>query len=48
MDYTNNPTKDRQLSLLASHAEVHFSFIHLPYQNVKYELEYGLGMKIKG
>jgi hypothetical protein len=48
VDYTQNPLKDRQLNLLPSHSEVHYSFIHLPYQNMKYEVEYGVGMKMKG
>jgi hypothetical protein len=36
------------LSLMPSHCEVYFNFIHLPYQHLKYELEYGVGMKMKG
>ena len=47
-DYTNNPQKNRQMNLVPSHAEIHYSFIHLPFQNVNYELEYGVGMKMKG
>ena len=38
LDYTDNPQRDRQLNLISSHAEIHYSFIHLPFQNVKYEL----------
>jgi hypothetical protein len=48
IDYTNNPLQTRTLNLLPSHCELYFSFIHLPYQNLKYELEYGVGMKMKG
>ena len=48
IEYNNNTLKDRQLSLLPSHSEIYYNFIHLPYQNVSYEIEYGLGMKIKG
>ena len=48
VDYTQNPLKDRQLNLFSSHSEIHYSFIHLPYQNVKYDIEYGVGMKMKG
>lgn len=48
LDYTHNPMKDRELSLLPSHSEIYYNFIHLPYQNLKYEVEYGVGMKIKG
>ena len=38
----------RQLHLVASHSQVHYSFLHLPYQHLEYEVEYGVGMKIKG
>jgi hypothetical protein len=48
LDCAHNPLRDRQLHLLPSHCEIYFSFIHLPYQNLRYELEYGLGMKMKG
>ncbi len=33
LDYTHNPMKDRELSLLPSHSEIYYNFIHLPYQN---------------
>ena len=36
LDYTGNPLKHRQLNLLPSHSDIHFSFIHLPFQNVRY------------
>ena len=38
LDYTHNPLRDRQISLMASHGEVFYSFLHLPYQNLSYEV----------
>ena len=48
VEYSSNALKDRSINLLPSHTEILFSFIHLPYQQVSYEIEYGVGMKLKG
>lgn len=38
----------RPLKLVASSTDIQYEFIHLPYQKEEYEIEFGVGMKVKG
>ena len=47
-EISQNPLNSRALQLNSSHNEIEFTFLHLPYHTYKYEIEYGVGFKMKG
>jgi hypothetical protein len=47
-EISQNPLNPRPLQFNSSHNEIEFAFLHLPYHTLKYEIEYGVGFKMKG
>lgn len=48
LECVQNHLKSRTLTLKSSHNQICFEFLHLTHQSDVYEIEYGVGLKMKG